>query len=59
MVLTVADAEPAPAMSLLCQAKELIMRSLPVPESVLKRHADAIGPIFAKKKQQILQVRMT
>jgi hypothetical protein len=30
-----------------------------VPESVLKRHADAIGPIFAKKKQQILQVRMT
>eukprot|EP00775_Hariotina_reticulata_P008679 gene8679-8860_t len=41
------------------QAKELIMRSLPVPESVLKRHADAIGPIFAKKKQQILQDRET
>jgi hypothetical protein len=33
------------------------MRSLPVPESVLKRHADAITPVSAKKKTQMIQVR--
>jgi hypothetical protein len=38
------------------QAKELIMRSLPVPEATLKRHADAIAPLFAKKKAQLIQV---
>lgn len=38
------------------QAKELVMRSLPVPESVLKRHCEAVAPIFAKKKMQTLQV---
>jgi hypothetical protein len=38
------------------QAKELVMRSLPVPESVLKRHCEAIAPISAKKKMQMLQV---
>lgn len=38
------------------QAKELIMRSLPVPESVLKRHCDAIAPIFTKKRVQTIQV---
>lgn len=32
------------------------MRSLPVPESVLKRHCEAVAPIFAKKKMQTLQV---
>ena len=32
------------------------MRSLPVPEGVLKRHCDAIAPIFAKKRMQIVQV---
>jgi hypothetical protein len=40
----------------LLQAKELVMRSLPVPESVLKRHCEAIGPVSAKKKMQMLQV---
>ncbi len=34
------------------------MRSLPVPETLLKRHCDAIAPIFAKKRMQILQVRV-
>lgn len=34
------------------------MRSLPVPESVLKRHCEAIAPIFAKKRMQTLQVRL-
>jgi hypothetical protein len=33
------------------------MRSLPVPETLLKRHCDNIAPIFAKKRMQILQVR--
>jgi hypothetical protein len=33
------------------------MRSLPVPEGVLKRHVDAIAPAFTKKKAQMLQVR--
>jgi hypothetical protein len=32
------------------------MRSLPVPETLLKRHCDNIAPIFAKKRMQILQV---
>lgn len=32
------------------------MRSLPVPESVLKRHCEAIAPIFNKKRMQIIQV---
>lgn len=32
------------------------MRSLPVPETLLKRHCDSIAPIFAKKRMQILQV---
>jgi hypothetical protein len=32
------------------------MRSLPVPEGVLKRHVDAIAPAFTKKKAQMLQV---
>jgi hypothetical protein len=48
------------AAAVLCcaalQAKELVMRSLPVPESVLKRHCEAVAPIFAKKKMQTLQV---
>lgn len=32
------------------------MRSLPVPESVLKRHCEAIAPVFAKKRMQMLAV---
>lgn len=33
------------------------MRSLPVPESALKRHCEVMAPIFAKKKMQVMQVR--